>query len=63
MKNMPSKSMPKDLSASADDTEDHESIQNAYKATSKVIALLKASSHNLKGAKRRDITRQINQLS
>jgi len=60
---MPSKSKPKDLSASAEDTEDHKSIQNAYKATSKEIATLKASTRKLKGAAKRDITRQTRKLS
>lgn len=60
---MPSKSKPKDLSASAEDTEDHKSIQNAYKATSKEIDALRTSMRKLKGGTRRDIARQIEKLS
>jgi hypothetical protein len=60
---MPSKSKPKDLCASAEDTEGHKSIQNACKATFKEIDALRTSMRKLKGGARRDIARQIKKLS
>ena len=60
---MPSNSKPKDLAASTDVIKDHKSILVVLKATFRELDTLKTSLRRLKGAARKEATKQIRKLT